>query len=133
VTQPSASGILLVDDDPTIRLYMSRGLSAAGFTVFDAPHGAAALAVLDLQPLRIGLVITDVRMPVMDGLALARTIRAQWPRMPIIFMSGAVGSQHVAELGRSEVLFLAKPFAVDVLDAIIRQALGIGPASPPTT
>lgn len=118
--------ILLVDDDPAIRALVHRGLSAVGYTVLDAPHGADALHLLERHAFDIRLVITDVQMPVMDGVALARTIRRRWPRLPIIFMSGAVDPGDVAELGWSEVRFLAKPFDWDVLDAAVRQVLGPG-------
>jgi CheY-like chemotaxis protein len=75
--------ILVVDDEPEMRFALS-SILAPPFHVITAEHGAQALEVLEARS--ISLVITDVRMPVMDGRELVRRIRAdpRWARLPIL-------------------------------------------------
>lgn len=68
-----AATLLVVDDEPHMRLLATRILSNAGYQVFQAAHGAEALEVL-LQHPEIRLVVTDIAMPVMDGLELLQKL-----------------------------------------------------------
>jgi CheY-like chemotaxis protein len=79
--------ILVVDDDPDIRFALASILELS-FDVIDAEHGAQALELLERH--RVSLVITDVRMPVMDGRELVRRIRGdpRWARLPILVQTG---------------------------------------------
>jgi CheY-like chemotaxis protein len=61
-------------------------LQRAGFTVVTAVHGADALT--QMRTLDADIVVTDILMPVMDGFELIRNLRAKWPQLPIVAMSG---------------------------------------------
>jgi CheY-like chemotaxis protein len=112
--------ILLVDDDASLRRYLRRFLELEGYVVLEAEHGRAALHVITCNP-QIGLVLTDVNMPVMDGHALAAAIVSSRPELPIVFMSGDVAA--LESLARFGVPYLAKPFGPDELLATIGARL----------
>lgn len=77
---------LLVEDDPSLLDMLCQTLQRAGFTVVTAVHGADALT--QMRTLDADIVVTDILMPVMDGFELIRTLRAKWPQLPIVAMSG---------------------------------------------
>lgn len=77
---------LLVEDDPSLLDMLSKTLQRAGFTVVTAVHGADALT--QMRTLGADIVVTDILMPVMDGFELIRNLRAKWPQLPIVAMSG---------------------------------------------
>ncbi|MEO0412545.1 MAG: response regulator [Pseudomonadota bacterium] len=78
--------ILVAEDDPAVRDFVSRALEAHGHTVDAAPDGGAALEVL--QSGNFDLLLTDILMPVMDGIALALAASSARPDMPILMMTG---------------------------------------------
>ncbi|WP_439814234.1 response regulator [Zavarzinia sp. CC-PAN008] len=78
--------ILLVEDDATVRRGLSRALATAGYTVVEAEHGAAALEQLEVH--KVDLVLTDIVMPGIDGLALVAELNSKRPGLPIVTMSG---------------------------------------------
>jgi two-component system cell cycle sensor histidine kinase/response regulator CckA len=116
--------VLVVEDDPMVRALLSRLLATEGFTILAAADGEDALGVLHDNG-HVALVVTDIRMPNMDGLELARHLAARTPAPPLLFISGfalAVGEQLPG-------LFLAKPFKPDELVAAVRSLLdGESPA-----
>ena len=86
VSNLRAESVLMVEDDPTLLDMLAQTLQRAGFTVVTAVHGADALARMrELVP---DVVVTDILMPEMDGFELIRTLRAQWPELPIVAMYG---------------------------------------------
>lgn len=115
---------MLVDDDPQVRLFLSRTLRLHGLTVFEAAHGGDALELLQSQANTIGLVITDVRMPIVDGIQLARAVMTRWPGMPVVFISGHTDPRVGAGPELASAAFLPKPFDDEQLLAIVRQFLG---------
>jgi CheY-like chemotaxis protein len=80
--------VLLVDDDALNRELMREMLTHWGFVMFEAENGAEALRMLESAAPSV--VITDIRMPVLDGLALLRAIRAdqRWKTLPVIALTG---------------------------------------------
>jgi CheY-like chemotaxis protein len=82
----SAKSILLVDDESNIRLVLGAILERAGFSVTTAEDGFAALR--NIQQARPDLVITDLRMPNMNGFELLSVIRARFPELPTVAISG---------------------------------------------
>jgi DNA-binding response OmpR family regulator len=88
----------LVEDDAGVRDMLCRTLQRAGFTVFVAANGRAALAMLRASP--VDLVITDILMPEMDGFELIRLVSAQWPDVPIVAMSGILDDVKFSRLAR---------------------------------
>jgi two-component system cell cycle sensor histidine kinase/response regulator CckA len=108
--------LLVVEDSDSIRRLMVRKLTQAGFAVIEAGSGPEALRVLDEHPDPIDILITDLSLPVMDGMELFLEMRARQPKLPVLFVSGAV------QEGMPET-FLAKPFGLDELVARVRLLL----------
>lgn len=80
--------VLVVEDEPLIRIDTVSVLGSEGFTVYEAANAADAIGVLELHD-DIRLIFTDVNMPgSMDGLALAQYVRGRWPPVKIIVASG---------------------------------------------
>jgi CheY-like chemotaxis protein len=116
--------VLVVDDVGVVRQAVFRFLSEAGARVFEAASLGEALEVLQTARPAVQLVITDVVMPEMNGVDLARVVREQWPATSVLFMSAFPAEVLVREgLENPDVLFLAKPFTRDELIAKVQQAL----------
>ncbi|MDF2117071.1 response regulator [Roseiarcaceae bacterium H3SJ34-1] len=103
----NSKAILVVEDEPLIRLDTTCTLEAAGFKVVEAENADEALHQIRHNP-EIGLVITDINMPgTMSGLALAMRVRELWPRIRVVVASGqSMLFKEVAALG---LPFLRKP------------------------
>lgn len=116
---PSLS-VLVVDDVESVRRLIRRALEHMGHRVLEAGDGVEALACL-AQSRAVDLVITDLRMPNMDGWELATRLSARSPRVPVLFMSGF--DEHLAaETVAGPVL--PKPFTAEQIEERIRQVLG---------
>jgi two-component system cell cycle sensor histidine kinase/response regulator CckA len=116
--------ILVVDDDHTIRMLLEAFLSNAGYTVVTAADGAEGLNCFMQHQYTVGLVLTDVMMPNMNGLDLADRVLELDPQLPVLFMSGDVRS---ASRGFG---CLPKPFKEAELIGRVREIL---PSQPPRT
>lgn len=114
--------ILLVEDEATVRAVAERALSRHGYTVLVAENGEEALEVLAREP-NIDLMISDVVMPTMDGPTTAREARKTHPNLPILFISGYAEEQLRQSIDLDHVGFLAKPFSVQKLAEVTRDAL----------
>lgn len=118
---PDNLTVHVVDDDPAVRASVSFLLETVGFAVFSYESAAAFLAQLaTIQP---GCLLTDIRMPDMDGLQLQQTLIARGVAIPVIMMTGH-GDVAVAvqALKAGAVDFLEKPFSDDDLIAAVRNA-----------
>jgi CheY-like chemotaxis protein len=125
---PAGFGVLVVEDEDGVRNGIRRLLQQEGYVVLEAQNGARALELLTgTDSARINLVLTDLRMPVMDGRQLAAAVARVRPSLPIIFMSGFTAQMLDMRLVSSHLVFLAKPFRSDDLLAAIRNHHG-----PPT-
>jgi two-component system KDP operon response regulator KdpE len=113
--------VLVVDDEPAIRRYLTVLLSAHGYTVFEAGSGQAAMsAVLADRP---DLVILDLGLPDLDGVEVTRLLR-EWTRMPIIILSvRGQEADKIAALDAGADDYLTKPFGTGELLARMRVAL----------
>src|SRR5260370_42001543 len=89
--QPNALKCLVVDDEPRLRRVLVRLLEGEGFSCAEAGSGTEALEMLQQDP--VPLVISDLRMPQMDGVTLLREIIARWPTPAVIAVTA------VAEVG----------------------------------
>ncbi|WP_126173727.1 hybrid sensor histidine kinase/response regulator [Altericroceibacterium xinjiangense] len=96
--------ILLVDDEPLVRVAVAEMLREAGHSVSEAPNGYAALA--KMAAAQAELVISDVKMPHMDGWTLADEVQRSWPHVPVLLISGYTGSTE----DQPRVPLLQKPF-----------------------
>lgn len=117
--------MLVVDDDPPIRRMLERTLAAEGYEVGSAVDGGAALAAVErLVP---DLIILDVAMPGLDGVAVARRVRRRNVPVPILFLTARDEvSDRVAGLDAGGDDYLLKPFAVPELLARVRALLRRG-------
>jgi two-component system cell cycle sensor histidine kinase/response regulator CckA len=112
--------VLIAEDEPAIRKLAGLALTSVGYQVLTAANGVEAVALFRSTPDRIDLVITDLRMPVMDGYQLVRLVRQTRPKAKVICMSG-----YAADGVPADVTFLAKPFTPASLRACAEQALGM--------
>jgi two-component system cell cycle sensor histidine kinase/response regulator CckA len=116
--------ILLAEDEPVVRSLARAVLERTGYTVIEAADGATALALAAQHGDEIDLLLTDVVMPGMTGLELARRLAAMHRGLPIVLMSGyAEEGLPRAAAADGELGFLAKPFTNEALLARIREAL----------
>lgn len=116
--------VLVVEDEDEVRSMILRTLQADGFHVLEAPNGATALRVLaEAGDGRVGLVLTDLRMPVMDGRQLAAALARLRPSLPIVFMSGYTAQLMDMRLVCPGLTVLAKPFRNEDLLAMVRDQL----------
>jgi len=103
--------LLLVDDEPSVLNLASIFLQKAGFKVLTAPNGLEAITIFQEIPSSIEILVTDVRMPGMDGLQLARSLRDSKPQLKVVFMSGYPASEDLqVEIDLGSAKFLPKPF-----------------------
>jgi CheY-like chemotaxis protein len=118
--------LLLVDDEPHIRMFASRLLERKGYRVVSAGGGEEGLVEFQAHLGEVALVITDMQMPRFDGRALIDGIRRVAPAIPVIAMSG-LGLPELRAVGEDAagrgVVHLMKPFTSDQLDAAVRRAL----------
>lgn len=119
---------LIVDDEQTIRAYLKDVLRHAGFHTVEAANGFEALEVLRTIGRAVDLLLSDVLMPHMDGVALAYAVRAEFPGTALVLFSGYMNARQLRDL---DIEFLQKPFAPATLLAAITRAVGaITPAAP---
>lgn len=124
MTVHKSANLLLVDDDPGLLKLLGMRLTSEGFKVVTAENGVDALKILAKD--KINLVISDLRMDEMDGMALFAEIQKQQPGMPVIILT-AHGSipDAVAATQRGVSSFLTKPVDRDALYKAIGEALAM--------
>jgi CheY-like chemotaxis protein len=116
--------ILLVEDEPALRLLTAAALRSFGYTVMEAENGMDALLVADAHLGRIDVVVADIVMPQMGGPELVSKLRTKRPDFVVIFISGysQAAALDPAQLG-AEAVLLHKPFTADVLAAKVQERL----------
>ncbi|MFA9440326.1 sigma 54-interacting transcriptional regulator [Uliginosibacterium sp. sgz301328] len=121
--------ILLVDDDPDLLRLLTIRLKASGFDITTAEHAEAALA--QLAGSRPDLLVTDLRMPGMDGMALFEAVRQSHPSLPVIVLTAHGNIPEAVEATRRGVFgYLTKPYDAAELIEQIQRAIGLaGPAA----
>ena len=112
--------ILLVDDEAPLRRLAERALRRAGHDVVVAEDAETALALLE-EGLVPGHLISDVAMPGMDGVALARALRARLPGLPVLLVSGYAHAAVDGGLEEDGIRFLAKPYGPAELVAAVGE------------
>lgn len=113
--------IVVIEDDPAIRLFLRTGLSAHGFKVFEADRGKQGIIEAGVR--KPDLIILDLGLPDMDGVDVIKTIR-EWSTMPIIILSARSNEQNkIDALDAGADDYLTKPFGLGELLARIRVAL----------
>lgn len=119
--------VLLVEDQPAVRELVTRMLRDLGYRAVKAADGIEALGLLDGADLRPDIILTDVLMPNLDGAGLVMRLRAQWPDLPVLFMSGysdgRVSNELEDLLHSPRTARMHKPFAITLLAQKLRQLL----------
>lgn len=117
--------ILVVDDESAIRLITSHTLELFGYRVVVAAHGAEAVAIFSERRAEIALVLTDMMMPIMDGVATIKALRTIDPGIRIIAASGLSANGSVAKAASMGITdFLAKPYTVEEMVRLVAKLLG---------
>lgn len=116
--------ILVVEDEPLIRMAISDFLQEVGFRVLEASNAADAIAMVESNNSVIDLVFSDVRMPGdLDGFGLSKWIRWNRPHLPVILASGHAKKLDAAHEMEAEDPFLTKPYNLEFVVAQIRQTI----------
>ncbi|MFA6029710.1 MAG: ATP-binding protein [Elusimicrobiota bacterium] len=121
--------ILLVEDDQAAQAVARRTLEGNGYRVLAADDGAAALLLYQEHRGSIHLLLTDVVMPGMTGLELARRVLAEHPGLPVLYMSGYTEHAAIQEELLASRAFIQKPFSPDSLAAKVHEVLAAHHAS----
>ena len=126
--QHSPTSILLVDDEAGLRKVLDIALTDLGYGVLQAPNGREALRIFEcsLPP----IVLSDVKMPGMDGIEVLRRIKQGHPRVEVVILTGHGSDREKAqaeELGA--FAYLQKPVDIDLLARVMREAVRGVPGS----
>ena len=114
--------ILIVDDEQQMLAAMEAVLARMGHAVFKCSHGKDALEVLERS--KVDLIISDMRMPVMNGEELLAAVRELHPRIPLVMITayGTI-SQAVGAMRQGALDFITKPFAAEDLERVVQRAI----------
>ncbi|MCU0623899.1 MAG: ATP-binding protein, partial [Gemmatimonadaceae bacterium] len=129
---PRAAGqVLLVDDEPGVRMLAARVLRREGYVVHEAGDGEEALRLAGDGMLGdLDALVTDLVMPRLGGVALAQALRVRRPDLPVVMITGyAGGTAPEAVLATERTLLLEKPFEVAALLAAVASVTGVGTAT----
>jgi two-component system cell cycle response regulator CpdR len=120
--------LLIAEDEQPVRELLTRALTLEGYEVQAAADGAAALDVLSSAG-PFDLLLTDIRMPIMDGIALALVAARDYPGLVIVLMTGYAGERERAHgLDRLVHDVVLKPFSLAVMKQTLAKALVARPA-----
>ena len=121
--------ILVAEDDDNVRAFVTRALEMSGHEVIDASDGGLTLEIANEHNGNFDLLVSDIKMPVMDGIGLALAIGAQSPAMTILLMTGFADQRERAH-GLDALIYdvLGKPFSLAQLIEKVNDALAGKPA-----
>lgn len=122
--------VLIVDDEPMIRRVLRRTLESAEYQVLEAANGVEAFEVLDETSQRVSVVLSDITMPRMDGLALVDRLGSTHPALPVILASGVHRRDTIPALVADRITgFLEKPYSRLTVLAVLAAAISEGVAA----
>jgi DNA-binding response OmpR family regulator len=118
--------IMIAEDEEALRAMCARALSTAGHEVKTACDGGDALDLLQREDGRFDLLLTDIRMPIMDGIALALSAARDYPNLTILLMTGYADQRERAH-GLDAIIHdvIAKPFTLAMLRGAVDEALAV--------
>jgi two-component system, cell cycle response regulator CpdR len=123
--------ILIAEDEEPLRALVTRALAEEGHVVVATADGAEALEMLQSEHGGFDLLLADIKMPVMDGIALALAVARDFPALPILLMTGyADQRERVSGLEALILDVIAKPFAVAEIKFAVASAVAKGKPSP---
>ena len=116
--------ILIADDEDSMRSLVARAIAMDGHDTVTAQDGAEALDILTREKGAFDLLLTDIKMPIMDGIALALSVARDFPNLTILLMTGFADQRERAS-GLSAIVHdvITKPFSVSGIRAAVTDAL----------
>jgi DNA-binding response OmpR family regulator len=118
------ANILLADDDAAVRDLVRRALTSEGHNVHVTQDGSEALDYLSAHMASIDLLVTDVDMPQLDGVSLAREALKQKPNLAIVLMSGFSDQlDRATALNAKRLVSISKPFTLEQIKLKVRSIL----------
>jgi DNA-binding response OmpR family regulator len=116
--------ILVAEDDDNVRSFVVRALKQACHEVTEAEDGGLAAEIVADKQGQFDLLLSDIKMPVMDGIALAISVAAQYPGLTILLMTGFADQRERAH-GLEALIYdvVPKPFSLQVLLGKVEDAL----------
>ncbi len=115
--------ILVVDDEPSVRMVLARLLAKQGFAVIEAENGNEALEMVARHADALRLIILDMTMPQRDGLSTLQEIRKQQIDTPVVLISGYYSNELIPQLDQLQAKYISKPFTAQTLLAVIDPIL----------
>jgi len=116
--------ILIAEDDDNVRRFVAQALALKGYETDEAEDGGLAAEMMNAAGGGYDLLLSDIKMPVMDGIALALDVGAQYPDVTIVLMTGFADQRERAH-GLDQLVYdvITKPFTLDALLAKVDDAL----------
>ena len=123
------SRVLIADDEDSMRSLVARAIAMDGHDTVTAQDGAEALEILTREAGAFDLLLTDIQMPIMDGIALALSAARDFPRLTILLMTGfADQRERASNLNAIAHDVITKPFSVADIRTAVADALAAGKA-----
>ena len=120
--------ILVVDDEQNMRIALYEALSRNGYEVTVAENGQMALDMVQRNPPE--LLITDIKMPTVDGIELLRRVKAIQPDLPVVIITGfATVDTAVEAMKQGAVDYIIKPFSVEVIEETVARVFAVAPSA----
>lgn len=118
------SRVLIADDEESMRTLVARAIAMDGHEIVTAEDGAEALEIITRESGAFDLLLTDIKMPVMDGIALSLAVARDFPRLTILLMTGFADQRERAS-GLDAIVHdvITKPFAVADIRTAVADAL----------
>lgn len=118
------SRVLIADDEESMRTLVARAIAMDGHEIVTAEDGAEALDIITREAGAFDLLLTDIKMPVMDGIALSLAVARDYPRLTILLMTGFADQRERAS-GLDAIVHdvITKPFAVADIRTAVADAL----------
>jgi CheY-like chemotaxis protein len=120
----SGARVLVAEDDPAVRVFITRALSHDGFQVTDVEDGQQALQALEIE--QYDLLVADIVMPVVDGITLALSAAKSQPTIRILLITG-YPAEHTRAHNLDALIHavIPKPFSLQEIRSAAREALGV--------
>jgi DNA-binding NtrC family response regulator len=116
--------VLIVEDDEIIREFLADSLEMNGYESKWVGDGAQALAELERSP--VDLVLSDVRMPEVDGIELSLIVKERWPQVPVVLITGVHAKERDSILEKSAAYAcLPKPLRIQYLCEVLESARAV--------
>jgi CheY-like chemotaxis protein len=116
--------ILIAEDEEPVRALLTRALAEQGHVVMTSADGVEALEVLQCEDGAFDLLLADIKMPAMDGIALALAVARDFPKIPILLMTGyADQRERAAGLDALICDVIAKPFNLAEINSAVAAAM----------